>query len=294
MSGADRRRELHERNRASWNAAIPAHNSHKGDIARFLREGGSTLFPEDEEFLGDLREQSVVHLLCGPGHDSLSMAHRGARVVGVDICDAAITTARALSDATGIRAEFHRADVYDWLDAARTSGRRFDVAYASYGVLHWLSDLAGWVESVAGVLTPGGRLVVVEFHPLALMLDHDGSFRFPYFPSGEALVMRRGVGDYVAMAGPTLVPWHYEAGVQGFRNPHPCFKFPWTVGNLVTAAARAGLAVERLTEYPFMNGARLAHSMREIEGRRCVLAEGATEFPLMLALRATVPGGPLL
>lgn len=46
------RRDLHEQNGVSWNAATVAHNSHRGDSHRgdqaaFLRDGGSTLFPEE-------------------------------------------------------------------------------------------------------------------------------------------------------------------------------------------------------------------------------------------------------
>ena len=40
------RKDLHEANRLSWNAATQAHNSHKIDQAGFLRRGGSTLFAE--------------------------------------------------------------------------------------------------------------------------------------------------------------------------------------------------------------------------------------------------------
>ena len=39
--------DLHEANRASWNAATRAHNTHKVDQAAFHRGGGSTLFPEE-------------------------------------------------------------------------------------------------------------------------------------------------------------------------------------------------------------------------------------------------------
>ena len=41
------RKDLHEENRVSWNAATVAHNSHKGDQAALLRNGGSTLYPEE-------------------------------------------------------------------------------------------------------------------------------------------------------------------------------------------------------------------------------------------------------
>jgi len=150
------RSDLHERNRLSWNAVTPAHNSHKGDQAAFLRAGGSTLFPEETELLGDVAGRRLVHLLCNCGQDSLSLAQRGAVVTGVDIGDDAIEVARALSRDAGIAASFERDDVYPWLDAAVAAGRRFDVAFASYGALCWLSDLATWMRGVAGVLEPGG------------------------------------------------------------------------------------------------------------------------------------------
>ena len=35
------KKDLHEANRLSWNAATVAHNSHKGDQAAFFRAGGT-------------------------------------------------------------------------------------------------------------------------------------------------------------------------------------------------------------------------------------------------------------
>ena len=47
MTGAeDAFRDMHEQNRASWNAVTPAHNRHKPTQAEFLRDCGSTLFPD--------------------------------------------------------------------------------------------------------------------------------------------------------------------------------------------------------------------------------------------------------
>ena len=66
--------DFEEQNRRSWNAATLAHNSHKGDQALFLRQGGSTLFPEELALLGDVRGRSLLHLQCNAGQDSLSLA----------------------------------------------------------------------------------------------------------------------------------------------------------------------------------------------------------------------------
>jgi len=121
-------RKFREQNRRSWNAATRAHNSHKADQAAFLRNGGSTLYPDELALLDEVDGKRLVHLLCNSGQDSLSLAALGARVTGVDISDEAIEFARGLSRDAGIEASFVLADVYDWLTEARARGDRFDVS----------------------------------------------------------------------------------------------------------------------------------------------------------------------
>jgi SAM-dependent methyltransferase len=155
-------RELHEQNRRSWNAVIAAHNSHKRDQAAFLRGGGTTLFYEERELLGELSGRTLLHLCCNAGQDTLSLARLGAAVTGVDISDEAIAFAQKLSEESAISAQFERADVYDWLSRATRWRHGFDRVFMSYGVLGWLSDLRELFAGIAGVLAPGGRLVLVE------------------------------------------------------------------------------------------------------------------------------------
>ncbi|HEX6989345.1 MAG TPA: class I SAM-dependent methyltransferase, partial [Bacillota bacterium] len=175
------RRDLHEQNRIAWNAATRAHNSHKRDQAGFFRRGGSTLFPEEVELLGDVRGKRLVHLQCNAGQDTLSLARLGAQVTGVDISDEAIDFARRLSAEAAIPARFVRADVYDWFDEAVRSGERFDVAFSSYGFLPWLSDLRRWARGIAAVLKPGGRFACIEFHPLLSIFDESWRPAEDYF-----------------------------------------------------------------------------------------------------------------
>jgi len=97
----------------------PIHNSHKASQAQYLREGGSTLFPEEVELLGDITGKNLVHLQCNCGQDSLSLVQLGAAVTGVDISDEAISFARQLSKESGLAAHFIRSDVYDWATTGR-------------------------------------------------------------------------------------------------------------------------------------------------------------------------------
>jgi SAM-dependent methyltransferase len=282
-------KELHEENRLSWNEATKAHNSHKGDQAKFFREGGSTLFPEEMELLGDITGLSLLHLQCNAGQDTLSLAKLGAIVTGVDISDEAIAFAQKLSEDSGIPATFHRADVYDWLEEAHQGNERFDIVFCSYGALCWLSDVKIWANGIASVLKSGGRFVMVEFHPITLIFDWDWTHKFPYFSEGKPLTWKDGIGDYVANSDEALTPCGYEKGIENFRNPYRTHEFTWGIGEVVTALLEAGLMLEVLKEYPYTNGCKIFERMRETPGRRMVPPEDVPNLPLMYAIAARKP-----
>lgn len=283
------RKDIHETNRLSWNLATAAHNSHKGDQAKFLRDGGSTVFPEELEMLEDLEGKRLVHLLCNAGPDTLSLAALGAIATGVDISDEAIDYARTLSADSGIPATFVRADVYDWLEEAVARGDQFDRVFASYGALIWLSDFRLWAEQVARILAPGGTVSIVEFHPVGLMYNEQGQRDWPYFTHGEPQSDGTGISDYVAFAGEGLVPWGYQEGVKDFENPIVTSEFCWSIGDVVTAFIDAGLVLEVLREYPYSNGTPRFEGAVEGPGRRFYVREGEPNMPQMYALRARKP-----
>ncbi|MBE9035683.1 class I SAM-dependent methyltransferase [aff. Roholtiella sp. LEGE 12411] len=201
MTNASLKKQLHEENRLSWNEATKAHNSHKGDQAKFFREGGNTLFPEEKELLGDIAGLSVVHLQCNAGQDTLSLAQHGAVVAGVDISDEAISFAQQLSEKSGIFATFYRADVFDWLEETANKNEHFDIVFSSYGAVCWISDINLWAKRIAAILKPGGRFVVIDFHPVASMFDEDWSRKFPYFSNSKPLSWEDGISDYLAASG---------------------------------------------------------------------------------------------
>jgi SAM-dependent methyltransferase len=280
------RRDLREQNRLSWNAAVGAHESHRGGLAEFLRGGGNTLFPEERALLGDLDGKALVHLQCNSGGDTLSLALLGATVTGVDISDEAISAACRLSLEVDIPADFVRADVYDWLEVTACEGRRFNVVFSSYGVVCWLPDLEAWAGGIAAVLRPGGRFVLVDFHPVADMLDEQWNHARAYPSGGEARLLQEGVGDYVGESGGGLTPAGFVEGERDFDNPHGCHLFRWGLGEVVMALAGAGLRIVALEEYPYSNGERLFDEMRELPGRRMVPPEDVPAAPLMYGICA--------
>lgn len=280
-------RELHEDNRRSWNSATRAHNSHKGDQAGFLSSGGSTLFPEELELLGDVAGRRLVHLQCNAGQDTLSLAALGADVTGVDISDEAISFATALSADSGIPATFVRSDLYDWFDHAATAGERFDIAFSSYGAIVWLSDLTAWGSGIAGVLRPGGRFVIVDFHPTGLMFDWRWRAVEDYWMHGKQYAtFEDGVGDYVAASPDGLVPWGYQEGMAEVPDPKRCHQFAWGMSDVIGSLLSAGLSLDVFREYPWSNGCVFGENMRELPGRRYLPPAELPSFPMMYGIAA--------
>lgn len=264
--------------RESWNHATRNHNAHKGDQAAFLRGGGDTLFEEELQLLGDLTGRALLHLQCNAGQDSLCLARHGATVTGVDLSDEAIRFARALSDATGIAAQFVEADALDWLE---TTPQRFDVAFSSYGAVGWLADLGRWARGLARVLQPGGRFVYVEFHPLVwsigdtLRLDRDDYFATTPFVEP--------VGDYVKTSGTALGATTPGPSVE---NTIPATSWQYGLGQIVTALSRAGLVLETLEEWPYANGCKVNAALVPDGPRRWRWPDGCARVPLMFGLCA--------
>ncbi|MEM7199199.1 MAG: class I SAM-dependent methyltransferase [Planctomycetota bacterium] len=229
-----------ETNRQRWDELVPIHlRSAFYDVDGF-RNGACSLMPPELEAVGDPRGLRLLHLQCHFGLDTLSWARRGAIVTGVDFSAPAVDAAKALAAETGIDARFVCADVLALGDALDDS---FDLVFASYGALTWIGDLRGWMKVAQRFLRPGGRLCVVELHPQAFTLAAAQA------PSDPTALLP--ADTYFATAAPYRDD---EASTYADRSAvveqREHYFWPWNLGDVVTAAAAAGLTIERLTELP--------------------------------------------
>ena len=173
--------EWFEANRANWNDRVAIHlSSTEYDQSKYIEDSEyiSDVVSFDRERLGNIEGTRMVHLQCHIGNDTVSLARLGADVVGLDLSDKSIATAREFASAAGSNVEFFEGNVYD---APQILDRTFEFVYTSVGAINWLPDLDRWAKVVSDLLEPGGRFFIREGHPAIYPLDEqDGRLVHKY------------------------------------------------------------------------------------------------------------------
>ncbi|WP_344321234.1 class I SAM-dependent methyltransferase [Streptomyces macrosporus] len=267
-------------NQANWDARTPVHLA-----SRFYGVDGvedpSALSarwfaPHEWEDIGDPAGLDVLHLQCHLGTETLAFAARGARTTGLDLSGASVAAARGLAARSGLDVEYVQGNVYDAVEVL--GGRRFDLVHTGKGALCYLPDLDRWARVVAELLRPGGRLHIVEFHPLLVALGP-----VPAEGEGPELLLRH---DYLGGRGAVRrdATRTYTDGppVEGATD---AYEWSHGLGEVVDALVGAGLTIARLRESDELPWPRWSRMVRtESGGWR--LPDSDPRVPLLYALLA--------
>ena len=167
----------------------------------------------------------VVHLQSGHGLDDVALVQAGARsVVGIDYSQVAVHAAQRRADELGAACRYIAAAV----PGVPLASASADLVYTGKGALIWMSDLTGWARDVARLLRPSGHLFVFEAHPAVVLWTWDGDR--PRIREDRSYFAGSHVNDTFPARG--AVEWQ------------------WTLGQVVTAVATAGMEIVHLAEYP--------------------------------------------
>ncbi|WP_350335607.1 class I SAM-dependent methyltransferase [Coralliovum pocilloporae] len=250
---------------------------HKKDTTGLYRidkvmAGGSCLHALEADEIGDIAGKSVVHLQCHIGLDTLSLAHLGATVTGVDFSSESIKAARDFAAEAGTEARFVQSDVYN-ADTA-LGGQTFDMVYVSWGALNWLPDIDGWARVVSAVLKPGGIVYLAEAHPSFMVLDEENG---------------RLVAKYdwrTSVDGP--LEWDEDYSYAGDGQPlthRRCYEWNHPLSDVLAALSRHGLGLQWLHEHDTLTWKHVP-MMVEVGEDQFGLPEGQPRLPLSYSLKA--------
>jgi SAM-dependent methyltransferase len=264
-------------NNALWDEWTRIHETSAFYDLEGFKRGGVRLRPYELDEIGPVDGLELLHLQCHFGIDTLSWARLGARVTGVDFSLAGVELARSVAAEIGIDgARFVHSDLYDLptvLDGT------FDLVYTSRGVLGWLPDVRRWAEVIAHFVRPGGRFYITEIHPVAQVFEDDDiepgelRLRYPYWQHVKPLSFPV-IGSY---AEPTA-----EVGV------HTEHGWNHGLGEIVTALVDAGLRIDSLREFPFVDWP-VEFLVEAPDGTYRLPAGTPGELPLFFSILATKP-----
>lgn len=223
------------------------------------------LYPEILRFAGRLRGRRVLDVGCGPGPLARLLAHRGARVVGIDLSPRMVEIARQDAKEAGLEGSVEFA-VGDAADGGTLPRGPFDLVTIVLALQNMRNPLKV-LRGVAKRLRPGGQLILALNHPCFRI---PGSTHWGWDPEGG--VQFRRVDAYRRRRE---VPIQIHPG-SAPEQTRPSFH--WPLETLFGSLRAAGLRVVDLSE---------PTSDRVSEGARADAENRArSEIPLFLVLLA--------
>ena len=254
-------------NRKLWNDKVAFHlESEFYDMPGFLK-GKTSLKEIEMSLLEDISGKSILHLQCHFGQDSMSLSKLGAKVIGVDFSEEAITVAKQIAVQLNLDTTFICSDIYE---LPKHLNEKFDVVFTSYGTIGWLPDLDKWAKVISNFLKPNGQLVFVEFHPFVWMYDADfKSIAYSYF--NTAAIVEENTGTYADKNAP-------------IKNQEVNWNHP--TSEVLNSLIANGLTIDQYNEFDF-SPYNCFNGMEEFSPNRFRIKAMANKIPMVFALTAT-------
>lgn len=245
----------------NWNM-LDSFTSRYHDIDMFLREKKS-LDEIELEQLGEVQGLSILHLQCHFGMSTIHLEQKGASVLGVDYSREAIENANHLKRKYHSNVEFMRCDLGKTPEMV---ARKFDMVFASYGILNRLSDLNEWAKIISALLKPDGEFVFIEFHPIVWMFDQSFIRIAHKYDDPDPII--ETVGTYV------------DSAVD--ETKRMCLGWNHGLASVLNSLIRSKIRIEEVREYDFCP-CNISKVANEVEIGRFQVENG--NVPLVYTIR---------
>lgn len=213
--------------------------------AKLAKDPAGKLYPL-HNYLGEISGKKIMNLMGSNGMKAVALGLLGAEVTVADFSEANARYAEELAREAGVKLTYIVSDVLKLPE--EVMDHSYELVFAEMGILHYFTDLTPFMETVSRLLAPGSRFVLRDFHPVTTkLISSKGS---------TAKVRKHKVsGDYFdASLEEKKVSYSKYlpssgAAVSGEKHSVVYWR-RWTLGEIVTAAARGGLIIRELVEEP--------------------------------------------
>lgn len=210
------------------------------DVAARISKDPEKTLGSLARYLGPVRGTRIINIMGSNGLKAVALSLLGAEVSVIDVSPGNARYAKELAEAAGVTVRYTVGDVLS-AKKERAPTEQYDLAFAELGILHYFTDLQPFMQAVRHLLVCGGKFVLRDFHPVSTKLI---SYRGP-----TAKVRKYKVnGDYFSEELERC-PVSYSKHMHAGEAPTVLLR-RWTIGEIVTLVASAGLRIERLVEEP--------------------------------------------
>lgn len=155
----------------------------------------------------------ILELCCGTGRLTIPLKNGGLDIMGLDICESMLATARKKADDAALDIDFVKGDIRDF-----DLGRQFSTILIPFNSLqhtYCLDDLESVFDRVRKHLAPGGLFIFDIFNPsIHLMVAREKvaveEYRFTLDDGTEVTVAEQC--RYDAAEQVNRVKWHFRLG----------------------------------------------------------------------------------
>lgn len=232
--------EMTEQNQMAWNQdqynELIERYGNQTELAEKIKKNPEWRLHPFYQYLGNIKNKKIIHLLGSNGIKGVSLALLGGNVTIVDFSKENAMYAKELAKAADVQLEYITSDVYSIKSQIENEA---DFVLMELGVLHYFIDLNPLFLLVQQILKRGGRFVLHEFHPISTKLITS---------SGKK---HKVTGNYF---NPTIeelnVAFSKHVSEDKQNSLVKVKQRKWTLGEIITSLAEAGLMVKVLEEEP--------------------------------------------
>ncbi|MCE5235940.1 MAG: class I SAM-dependent methyltransferase [Eubacteriales bacterium] len=243
-------RERAQINKAAWEyRAYEFWNQQASpsEKAAYLKKDPKARLRYHQKYFENISGLKIANPCGSNGRIAVPLALLGADVTVFDISEENRRYALELAKEAGVAIRYVVGDFCE-IDPARF-GDSFDIVYAEGGVLHYFSDLDAFTMALHVITKRGGQLILSDFHPFRKVN-----------PSGSPMmsVYQMTGGDYFDSQIHSG-----DVAYQRFFSPEEQKLFPkcslryYTIGEIVSAVARAGFTIREFIEHPNFDDKKL-------------------------------------
>jgi SAM-dependent methyltransferase len=237
--------DINRHNQEIWNSGAYAAWVHRFGApveaaAKLMRDPLRSMGALQKHLPAELTGKKIINLLGSNGSKAVALALLGADAAVVDYSSDNERYAKELAGEAGVDIRYILSDVLQLPENEMAA--KYDVVLMENGILHYFAELTSLFGVVTRLLRTGGKLILQDFHPVSTKLISS---------KGTTANIRKHkvTGDYFD----TSLKQKEVSFSKFLEEPDDDSKVylrEWTLGEVVTSIAGAGLFVRTLEELP--------------------------------------------